>query len=319
MSDFQVKTPVGLIIFNRPQTTQKVFDAIRKMKPLKLYVVADGPRTNSPDDMEKCEKTRAIIKQIDWECQVFTKFSNKNLGCGRGPSSGISWIFEQEEEAIILEDDCVPNQSFFRYCQENLKKYREDKRVMLISGTNTLGEWKSSFQSYHFSVYGGIWGWASWRRAWNYFDFEMKLWGDKEIRDRLRDVIGKKHFNQRKDIYTKTYYDHHDVSWWDYQWGFARHIQSGLAIVPSRNLITNIGCGTDATHTSGSVFCNRQVHELEFPLKHSKYVVVDKEYDNKFFDKISNQENLVVRIIRGMCNKIRKIAAFRQNKIAKNF
>jgi len=283
MNDFQLTVPVGLIIFNRPHTTRKVFNVIRVAKPQKLFVVADGPRPNRPDDVLKCAETRAIIEEVDWDCQVITKFSDINLGCGLGPAKGISWIFEQVEEAIILEDDCLPSLSFFRFCQENLEKYRDDKRIMLISGTNVLGEWKSEIQSYHFSKYGGIWGWASWRRAWSYFDYEMKLWGEEEIRNRLRDTMGIKHFNRRKDVYWQTYFGE-NVSWWDYQWGFARLIQSGLAIVPSKNLISNIGFGEDATHTrsdsAASEFGYRPVFELEFPLSHNKFIMPDKDYDN---------------------------------------
>ncbi|MCC5464088.1 glycosyltransferase family 2 protein [Pelosinus baikalensis] len=304
-------TPVGLIVFNRPSTTQKVFEAIRKAKPAKLFIASDGPRPGRTDDLENCNAVKKIVKNVDWDCQVYTRFSDSNAGCGHGPANGISWIFSQVEEAIILEDDCLPGKDFFAFCQENLARYRNDQRVMLVSGTNYLGEWKASSQSYHFSKYGGIWGWASWRRAWEHFDFKISLWGQQEIRDRLKDTMGEKNFKLRARIYQQTYQGD-NVDWWDYQWGFARLIQSGLAIVPSKNLISNLGCGTQgATHlqsgTAAQKFGNQPTFEMKFPLKHNAFVVADDGYDTKLLDAFSGRGSIAQRGTHFILKKFRRV------------
>ena len=294
-----MKTPVAFIIFNRPDTTKRVFEAIRQAKPPKLLVIADGPRVDRPGEAEKCAATRAIIEGVDWECEVLTNYSDINLGCGKRPATGIKWVFEQVEEAIILEDDCLPNYSFFRFCELMLEEYRYDQRIMMISGTNWVGEWKSNIQSYHFSYYGGTWGWASWRRAWQYFDYEIKLWEKNEIRERIRDVIAdNEQFRSREKIYWNTCNNPSTITWWDYQWGFARLLQSGLSIVPSLNLISNIGFGNDATHTKSneSAVANIKSTEIEFPLKINKFTVVDRDYDRKLFHKLIKNKNIFDRI-----------------------
>ena len=296
-----MKTPVAFLIFNRPEKTQRVFEAIRKAKPRKLLVVADGSRPDKPGEAERCAETRAIIDRVDWECKVIKNYSDVNLGCGRRVSTGITWVFEQVEEAIILEDDCLPNQSFFQFCEQMLEKYREDERIMKISGTNLLGEWKSNSQSYSFSYYGGIWGWASWKRAWKYYDYEIKLWSKDEVRERIRDVLGsEEQFKAREEILWKAYHENKKYNWWDYQWDFARWCQSGLSIVPSVNLVTNIGFGEDATYTKNkrSSFANRPSRELKFPIEFKEFTVVDREYDKKLYEKVFKKENLVKKIKR---------------------
>ncbi|CCI13277.1 conserved hypothetical protein [Microcystis aeruginosa PCC 9806] len=294
MTDFQLTTPVAFLIFNRPDTTARVFEAIRQAKPPKLLVVADGPRPDRADDIEKCKAARAIIEGVDWDCEVLTNYSNLNLGCGKRPATGITWVFEQVEEAIIFEDDCLPDSTFFRFCQVMLDQYSLDERIMMITGTNWLGRWKDRSQSYHFSCHGGTWGWASWRRAWQYFDYDLKLWANSEIRDVL---AGDKLFKYREQIYWKTYQNPDAVTWWDYQWGFSRLVQSGLSIVPSVNLISNIGFGENATHTKSpnAELANLNTSSLEFPLKINPFVAVDREYDKKMCDKLMKPQNLFRR------------------------
>src|SRR5512139_3287315 len=176
MSDWQLKTPVAFIIFNRPDTAERVFAEIAKARPPKLLVVADGPRANRSGEAEKCAATRAIIDRVDWDCEVLTNFSDTNLGCKNRVSSGIDWVFEQVPEAIILEDDCLPHPTFFRFCEELLERYRDDERIGMISGDNfQLGQ-KRTDASYYFSRYNHIWGWASWRRAWRHYDREASAW-----------------------------------------------------------------------------------------------------------------------------------------------
>ena len=151
MDTFKLTTPVAFIIFNRPDTTRIVFEEIKKAKPEKLLIIADGPRNNKPGEKERCAETRAIVENIDWECEVLRNYSDKNMGCKNRVASGLNWVFENVEEAIILEDDCLPDQSFFRYCQELLEKYRDDKRIMLIAGDNMLFENNKQKYSYYFS------------------------------------------------------------------------------------------------------------------------------------------------------------------------
>ena len=168
--------PVVLIIFNRPKLTEVVFQAIREAKPPKLFLVADGPRPNRPDDIPRCAAARKVVEKVDWDCEVLRNYADENMGCGCRPASGITWVFSQVEEAIILEDDCVPSPSFFPFCQELLDRYRTDERVMHIGGMNWQSGHRRSPFSYFFSKYPQCWGWATWRRAWAHYDFTMRYW-----------------------------------------------------------------------------------------------------------------------------------------------
>ena len=296
MSNNQLITPVVFIIFNRPDTTKRVFEAIRAAKPPKLLVIADGPRADRYGEAEKCAAVRAIIDGVDWECEVIKNYSDVNMGCGLRVSTGISWVFQQLEEAIILEDDCLPDPTFFQFCEIMLEKYRHDHRIMMISGTNYLEEWKSGFQSYHFSYYGGIWGWASWARAWNYYDYEMKLWAESEVQARISDLLAnEQQYRSRERIFWETY--NKKIDTWDYQWTFARLLQSGLSIVPAVNLISNLGFNDDATHTksSSSELSQMKLHPLKFPIKFNDFTAVDRDYDSKYFKKMFGQ-NLISRL-----------------------
>jgi hypothetical protein len=166
-----LETPVVLIIFKRVDATQKVFDIIRQVQPKKLLVIADGARPDKEGEAEKCQQTRAIIDQVDWDCEVLRCFSERNLGCGVRISTGLQWVFEHVEEAIILEDDCLPHPTFFTFCSEMLDRYRDESRVMSVSGC--LFARSPSPESYYFSHYLSCCGWATWRRAWQCFDFNM--------------------------------------------------------------------------------------------------------------------------------------------------
>jgi len=308
-----MKTPVAFFIFKRPDTTEKVFEAIRKAKPPKLFVVADGPRSDRPGEAEKCAASRAIIERVDWDCEVIKNYSDVNLSARIRVSSGLDWVFERVEEAIILEDDCLPNSSFFQFCETLLDWYREDKRIMMISGNNVLGEWKSASQSYHFSYYGSIWGWASWRRAWQHYDVDIKLWQNKEVRNRIKDIIAN---DDQYKVRSKNFDDVSSkrVDTWDYQWNLARLLQSGLSIVPCVNLISNIGFREDATHTksSHSTLANLKTENLEFPLKFNSITVADRDYDKIWFNKITNQVKLSVRIKTKLTKGIQKVKRLSQ-------
>jgi hypothetical protein len=281
MTDFQLTTPVAFLIFNRPDTTARVFEAIRQAKPPQLLVVADGPRPDRADDIEKCKAARAIIEGVDWDCEVLTNYSDLNLGCKNRVSSGLDWVFSLVEEVIILEDDCLPHPSFFRFCQDLLDYYRNDERITAISGDNFQFGRKRTGYSYYFSCYNHIWGWATWRRAWQYYDVKMKLW--QEIRDGnwLESILGK---TQAVKYWTKIFQTYYDgkIDTWDYPWNFACWIQNGLTILPNVNLVSNIGFGEDATHTSSSKsrVANLPVKEINFPLKHPPFLLRHVEADD---------------------------------------
>ena len=272
--------PVLFLIFNRPDTTQLVFDEIRKAKPAQLFVAADGPRKDRPDDIENCRKTREIIRQVDWDCNVSTLYRDENLGCKRGVSSAIDWFFSHVEEGIILEDDCVPDQSFFPFCQELLERYRDDERVMMISGDNfQFGKQRTEY-SYYFSRYVHIWGWATWKRAWNYYDISMNLWPLIRDGDWLMDILDDRN---AVNYWTHCFEDTHagKIDTWDYEWVFACWIQTGLSVMPNVNLVTNIGFDKSGTHTQGdTIFSRLPAKKAKFPLVHPKYIIRDCKSDN---------------------------------------
>jgi len=251
VAEWKLQTPVGLMIFNRPQTTRRVLDAIRQLRPPRLYVSADGPRPHRPDDREKCAATRAVIETVDWDCEVFKNYSDENLGCGLGESSGFDWIFEHEPEAIFLEDDTLPHHSFFRFCEEMLARYRDDERVMHISGSNLLLRRGESGHSYHFSRYPFCWGWASWRRAWKFYDLKLAQLPEIAAEGWLKKILVE---DEAVNFWMQNFesvYDQPHPHTWDYQWVLTCWLQNGLSVIPSANLVTNIGFGQDATHTMG--------------------------------------------------------------------
>lgn len=279
----RLTNPVLFLIFNRPDTTQRVFEAIRQAKPARLFVAADGPREDRPGEAEKCAQARSIIENVDWDCEVVTLFREKNLGCGKAVSSAIDWFFENVEEGIILEDDCLPSQPFFMYCQELLEYYRQDTRIMQISGSNFI---KSEMdESYFFSKYGPCWGWATWKRAWKYYDVDMRLWpvvkGKKLHYDFCFD---EDEIKAREDIFDSVYNGAIDT--WDYQWVFAKLVNNGLSITPKENLVSNIGFSEDATHTrdKGNIRENFERKELVFPLLHPPFMLKNYEMDRKYFE-----------------------------------
>ena len=278
LDGWSLKAPVCLIIFNRPDTTQKVFEAIRQVKPPKLLVIADGARPERPEEAEKCTTAREIINQVDWDCEVLTNYSDINLGCRKRVSSGLNWVFEQVEEAIILEDDCLPHPTFFRFCEELLERYRHDNGIMAISGDNFQWGRKRTNYSYYFSRYNHIWGWATWRRAWQVYDLEMKRW--PEIRDSnwLNDILqDSKAVNYWSKIFQGVY---EGFNTWDYPWTFACWIHNGLTILPNVNLVSNIGFGAEATHTkSVTKFANMPTEEMSFPLQHPPFIIRDTQSD----------------------------------------
>jgi hypothetical protein len=279
MSEFKLTTPVALLIFSRPDTTERVFNAIAKERPPKLLVVADGPRPHKEGEAELCAQTRAIINRVDWDCEVITEFADSNMGCKRRVASGIDWIFEQVEEAIILEDDCLPDPSFFRYCEEMLTRYRDNERVGMVSGGNLQFGRRRGSGSYYFSKYTHIWGWASWRRAWKHFDRDLTLWPvfrDQGLLPQIFETAGE------QDYWRNSFQWVHEGSLdtWDVSWTFTAITHGLLQVVPNVNLISNIGFGANATHTHVvGVHANMPTQPIEFPLVHPTFVLADLEAD----------------------------------------
>ncbi|MDQ7783784.1 MAG: glycosyltransferase family 4 protein [Desulfomonilaceae bacterium] len=269
--------PVALLIFNRPEPTGKVLASMAQARPSKVLVVADGPRAHVPEDADKCAEARALIELIDWDCEVLTNYSPVNMGCKARVSSGLQWVFENVEEAVILEDDCIPHPTFFRFCKELLARYRDDERVMMISGDNfQMGRNRTPY-SYYFSRFCHCWGWATWRRAWKHYDIDMELWPV------LRDGRWLFHLMEN-NAQARTYRKQFDAvaggaDTWDYQWAFACMVRNGLSIVPSRNLITNAGFSQDRTSLRYHPFGRLPCEEMEFPLKHPPFMVRHADAD----------------------------------------
>lgn len=292
-----MKTAVAFLVFNRPDVTRRVFAAIREARPPLLLVIADGPRSGRPGEAEKCAEVRAIIGAgVDWPCEVRTNYAEKNLGCGRRVSSGLDWVFEQVEEAIILEDDCLPDATFFPFCEELLERYRDDERVAQIGGSNHQYRDFERPQSYYFSRYNHIWGWACWRRSWANNDREMRDWpgflagGGCERLFGSRAVAG---FWRRQWSEVAG----GEIDTWDLQWSFSCLRRGKLTALPALSLVENIGFGPEATHTKEARRRTPSVGPARFPLIHPCTVEADSEADAHTEKMLFSNPTLARRII----------------------
>ncbi len=244
---YEAKSPVLIIVFNRPNETRAVFDVLRAARPKRLYVAADAPRMNKPGESEKCTETLDIFKQVDWPCQVFFKINEHNLGSHTSIPQAIDWFFDNEDEGIVLEDDCVPSMSFFRYCDELLAKYRNDHRIMWINGSNIGFQSREINSTYLYSIYAISWGWASWRRAWTLFhgNYRTTL-EDETLDDILQRNVGSSFMTR---FYWRCIFKYaYTVKNWDFRWLNACWGNGGLACTPTVNMISNIGFGIDGMH-----------------------------------------------------------------------
>jgi len=303
-------TPILFLIFNRPDTTKKVFNAIRQAKPKQLFVAADGPRENKEGEKEKCEQVRKILEQVDWDCEVKTLFRDKNLGCKIAVSSAIDWFFKNVEEGIILEDDCLPSQSFFWFCQELLEYYRNDTRIMHISGDNFQFGRKRGEGSYYFSKYSHVWGWATWRRAWKCFDVNMKSFEEFKTENQINNVF---QIKQQQKYWIKNFELTYNgkINTWDYIWLYACFINNGLCIMPNKNLVSNLGFSKEGLHTKdeNSIFSKMEIKEIE-EIKHANFILADQEADLltsklcfgniNIFNRIKNKILRIARKIIGL-------------------
>jgi hypothetical protein len=244
-----LNTPVLVIVFNRADTAEKVMDEIAKAKPAKLYIAADGPRPSRPQEAALCEETRqAVLAKITWPCEVKTRFLEENLGCDNAVRSAINWLFEHEDRGIILEDDCIPHTDFFTFCDTLLTRYEHDTRVMHISGFNCFNK-RYGDGSYFMMRQPLIWGWATWKRTWDKYDFNMTTFPQYkklQMQDSFFDnwLVKKLRTMQWEKIYAKP--EHKKV--WDFPYSYFIMSEAGLCVTPNVNLVSNIGFGTNATH-----------------------------------------------------------------------
>lgn len=304
------KIPVLIIAFNRPKITENLIKELKKIKPKEIFFAVDGPRKNNKEDKIKVKETQEVIKNIDWPCKVKKLIRTENKGCKYGPAEAIDWLFKNVDKGIILEDDCLPNKSFFKFCEQLLEKYKDDERIMHISGTNYNRNWKSNLDSYYFSKYPFIWGWATWRRAWNKYDIEMKNYEIFKKETYLKQIFPNKLEAMTIKKGFKTVYKTNFTAW-DHQWLYTVISNNGLSIVPNENLITNIGMGADATHTNTKLEEKRSLptKELKFPLKHPEFILQNKESDKYYFKWI-----FIQKIINTLLTKTGLMKFFIKNK-----
>jgi hypothetical protein len=317
-----LETPVMLIFFNRPETLKKVFKAIMKARPGKLFLVQDGPREDHPEDIINIMKCREIVDEIDWTCNVYKNYSRINLSCDHREFTGITWSFKYVDRLIVLEDDCLPSNSFFRFCDETLEKYKDDQRIQMIGGLNHLGEYCLNGDSYFFSQSGVGNGWATWKRVWEKVAEERKFnyLNDKKtsyILDRLLKKAAPKGCSNYLDFAKKVSQIKKEtgkISSWELMLGIDMFLQNQLIILPTKNLISNIGLTPESTHgtddirklsgTIQKIFFMKS-YEIDFPLTHPEYVIRNIDYEERV-TKIRNP-NRTVKFFRRVEAFFRKI------------
>lgn len=301
---YKLSTAVVLIIFKRPFQTERVFTAIAESRPSKLYIIADGARNS--EEALLCEQARQVVDKVDWDCEVRKNYSEKNLGLRNRIISGLDWVFQQEERAIILEDDCLPHPTFFRFCDEVLEYYKDDPEVMHISGDNFLAKRKTFDESYYYSKYAHVWGWATWRRAWSLFhqwdddaaspDLDLKIFETRSERRFWQRLLDELRSHQMG--YT-----------WDYQWALTCMAHKRLCVMPKFNLVSNIGFGEGATHTREHLwYADLPVTPMEFPLVHPAVknwnIEADRIAARSFF---TNQPPSLLNMMRKAVRRVHRL------------
>lgn len=308
-------TPVIFLIYRRPDLTAKVFDAIKKAKPTQLLVVADGPK--SQNETFLCQKARAVTEQIDWNCEIQRNYSEVNMGSRRRVRSGLDWAFSQVNEAIILEDDCLPHHSFFRYCQELLNYYRDDERIWCISGNNFQDSQKRGGGSYYFSNYCHCWGWATWRRAWQQYDDNLSNWPIFKKGRYLESILDSELEIQYWQEIFERLYNSPDPPNWDYGWTFTCWQNSGLTVLPNINLVSNLGFRSDATNTTITS------KNAELPtgdigeIKHPGFIIRDHVADQYTFEY--HFDGFYIRKSRRFHNQLKQKILKAKEKAMKSF
>ena len=285
---FKLTTPILFLVFNRPEATKTVFEEIKKAKPTTLFISSDGPRTNYPAEKEVVLKIRKdLLASINWPCTVKTLFREKNLGCKYAASGAIDWFFDNVEQGIVLEDDCLPSQGFFKFCQKILNKYKDDQRIMHVSGTNVEGV-SSTNETYFFTKVYNAWGWATWRRAWKLYDIDVKQWPKFKKEGWMRD-FSRSYLDSVENIRGMDNIYNNKLDTWDYQWVFSCMLNNGLSIIPKVNMIKNIGFDEKGTHMDR--FDKNKLLELRtlpLPFKENNFMIESRHYHHsaaRFFHK----------------------------------
>jgi hypothetical protein len=297
------KAPVLCLAFNRPDLFAEVIGAIRERGPRELYVSIDGPRAGHSDDVARCDEVREVVKRIDWATEINLKAEEQNLGCGPAVSSAISWALSKTPEIIILEDDCLPDPSFLEFCDELLARYREDERVMQICGTN-WGAAPARFAgySYAFTSFAPVWGWATWRRAWSLYDYELESWPRVKATGLADGMPVSRRF--RRLLHRDWDRVRAGPGTWDYQWQYSLFRHHGLSACPERNLVKNIGFRADATHLRGGdrIFSRLPFEKLSFPLRHPPEVAhnaaVEAVFERVYWQKRGWPAQVFGRLVR---------------------
>jgi hypothetical protein len=297
--DIQLATPIVFVVFNRPDCTARSLAAIRAARPRRLYVVADGPRPDRAGEAARCAEVRLLIEQgVDWPCEVIRDYAPANLGCARRVSSGLDAVFAREAEAIILEDDCIADPTFFPFCAHLLERYRDEPLVAQISGTTSQGEGHPGPASYYFSQYPHCWGWATWRRAWRQYDHAMQAWQSAGPRDWLAkrvQVPAERRYWEGNFKATAS----GRIDSWAYRWTLTLWRQNWLSISPYHNLVSNIGFGPQATHTRETEpAAFMAVAPMRFPLMHPASLTRDIEADARTSRRVFQLPSLRARVQR---------------------
>lgn len=299
METTYTQVPVLINFFNRPAPLKKVFAAVRSAKPKILFLSQDGPRAGNATDEEKIAACREVVSQIDWDCQVYHNYSDVNLGCGKRMSSAITWAFSYVDRLMILEDDCVPGQDFFPFAQELLERYKDDKRISMISAMNHLGAYPEGDDSYLFCNSGAIWAWATWKRQWDLYDFEMKFMESVDVLEKIRSSNYPSYYKQDliaqgKDRYTRLRSGQKLTSW-TFQWNILRFLNHQLTIVPRVNLMSNVGLSSESTHAVSSLqqipkglqsIFYMESGRLACPLQHPQHMCCDDAFDRAVWHKL---------------------------------
>lgn len=301
--------PVLIIVFNRAWNACKVAEALQKIRPAQLFLAGDGPRPERPGEKELClEARKAVLDAVTWPCQVHTRFQEKNLGCGRHMTAAIDWFFENVEEGMILEDDCVPSEDFFHFTAELLERYRNTPEVLMLSGTALVTPPVPTGNAYEFISFPCCWGWATWRRAWQLMNYDMPDYPAYRRSGVIAESFpSRRHQKRLLELFSKVYHHAHGFDTWDFQWLYACVKNKGLCILPARNLVSNVGW--DASHTRIDDVMEMPFEKLEFPLEHPAALERNIELENIFFDRIYAKAPLWKRAF----NKLKRVL-FREKR-----
>ena len=295
-----MKVPVLVLAFNRADHVAKAMEAIREYRPERLYLECDGARKNKAGETEAVALTRkTMLDMVDWPCEVKTLFREKNLGCANAVYGAITWFFEHEEWGVIIEDDVVVGQDFFRLCEELLPRYKDEERIMEISAENHYPNSKDA-NTYFYSLDFKCWGWASWARAWKQMDMKMTKWPEQGLTKLV------KSFDLFKGCmmyyyWHSTYKNIETSTSWATRWAFTIFAENGLCIIPGVNLAVNIGTDGGAHYENGDVnpYAHLQVERMSFPIVYNDTIALDERQR-----KLSNKDFFRIRMI-GLRKKLR--------------